>query len=150
MRAFFGWCTVIHGALTRTNNNYRVVGCGEVYPFGSVANGDVGPGSDNETGDPDRIQGRPRYRVRCASRPSCRQPVRFGGALKRELGYHRRFRTRLEVKAAIQQYIEVFYYRMRRRLALGNLAHTIVAENSLFPSDRLTRAARTDLLHQVG
>jgi transposase InsO family protein len=55
----------------------------------------------------------------------------FWGTLKEELIYHRRFRTRAEAQAAIQEYIEVFYNRMRRHSALGNLAPAIFAENYL-------------------
>jgi len=55
----------------------------------------------------------------------------FWGALKEELIYHRRFRTRVEAQAAIQEYIEVFYNRMRRHSALGNVAPAIFAENHL-------------------
>jgi putative transposase len=55
----------------------------------------------------------------------------FWGALKEELIYQRRFRTRVEAKAAIQEYIEVFYNRMRRHSALGNVAPAIFAENHL-------------------
>ena len=55
----------------------------------------------------------------------------FWGTLKEELVYHRRFRTRVEAKAAIQEYIEVFYNRMRRHSALGNLAPAVFAENYL-------------------
>ena len=50
------------------------------------------------------------------------------GCLKQELVHHRRFRTRAEAKAAIQEYIEVFYNRMRRHSALGNIAPAIFAE----------------------
>ena len=50
------------------------------------------------------------------------------GILKQELIYQRRFATRAEAKAAIQEYIEVFYNRMRRHLALGNVAPAIFAE----------------------
>lgn len=46
----------------------------------------------------------------------------FWGTLKQELVHHRRFATRAEAKAAIQEYIEVFYNRMRRHSALGNVA----------------------------
>jgi putative transposase len=53
----------------------------------------------------------------------------FWGTLKEEMVYHRRFRTRVEAQAAIQEYIEVFYNRMRRHSALGNLAPAIFAEN---------------------
>jgi len=56
------------------------------------------------------------------------------GTLKEELVYHRRFRTRIEAQAAIQEYIEVFYNRMRRHSALGNLAPAIFAEK--YPSER--------------
>ena len=52
----------------------------------------------------------------------------FWGFLKQELVHHRRFRTRLEAQAAIQEYIEVFYNRMRRHSALGNIAPAIFAE----------------------
>ena len=55
----------------------------------------------------------------------------FWGTLKEELIYHRRFRTRAEAQAAIQEYIEVFYNRMRRHSALGNIAPAIFAENHL-------------------
>ena len=49
----------------------------------------------------------------------------FWGTLKEKLVYHRRFRTRVEAQAAIQEYIEVFYNRMRRHSALGNLAPAV-------------------------
>lgn len=52
----------------------------------------------------------------------------FWGTLKQELVHHRRFSTRAEAKAAIQEYIEVFYNRMRRHSALGNVAPAIFAE----------------------
>ena len=55
----------------------------------------------------------------------------FWGTLKEELVYHRRFRTRVEAQAVIQEYIEVFYNRMRRHSALGNVAPAIFAENYL-------------------
>ena len=53
------------------------------------------------------------------------------GHTTEELVYHRRFRTRIEAKAAIQKYIEVFYNRMRRHSALGNVAPAIFADNYL-------------------
>lgn len=57
-------------------------------------------------------------------------PVKsFWGFLKEELVYQRRFHTREEAKAAIQESIEVFYNRMRRHSALGNIAPAIFAEN---------------------
>jgi len=51
----------------------------------------------------------------------------FWGALKQEFVYHRRFKTRLEAKAAIQEWIEVFYNRIRRHSSLGNVAPAIWA-----------------------
>ncbi len=51
------------------------------------------------------------------------------GTLKQELVHHRRFTTRAEAKAAIQEYIEIFYNRMRRHSALGNVAPAIFAQN---------------------
>lgn len=52
----------------------------------------------------------------------------FWGTLKQELVHHRRFTTRAEARAAIQEYIEVFYNRMRRHSSLGNVAPAIYAE----------------------
>jgi putative transposase len=52
----------------------------------------------------------------------------FWGSLKQELIFHRWFETRAEAKAAIQEYIEVFYNRMRCHSALGNMAPAIFAE----------------------
>ena len=46
----------------------------------------------------------------------------FLGTLKTELGYPTRFRTRAEARAAIFDYIEVFYNRQRRHSALGFLS----------------------------
>lgn len=52
----------------------------------------------------------------------------FWGTLKQELVHHRRFASRAEAKAAIQEFIEVFYNRMRRHSALGNVAPAVYAE----------------------
>ena len=38
----------------------------------------------------------------------------FWGSLKNELVHHRKFATRAEAKAAIQEHIEIFYNRQRR------------------------------------
>lgn len=46
----------------------------------------------------------------------------FWGALKNELVHHHRFKTRAEAKAAIQEYIEIFYNRQRRHSRLGNVS----------------------------
>jgi putative transposase len=46
----------------------------------------------------------------------------FWGKLKQEWLYDRRFRTRAEAKAAIFEYIEVFYNRRRRHSSCGNIA----------------------------
>ena len=43
----------------------------------------------------------------------------FFGTLKRELIYHRQYRTREEAKQNIFEYIEVFYNRLRRHSTLG-------------------------------
>jgi len=52
----------------------------------------------------------------------------FWGSLKQELVYQRRFATRAEAKAAIQEYIEVFYNRIRRHSVIGNIAPARYAE----------------------
>jgi putative transposase len=43
----------------------------------------------------------------------------FFGTLKRELIYHRQYRTREEATRDIVEYIEVFYNRLRRHSTLG-------------------------------
>ncbi len=50
------------------------------------------------------------------------------GHLKQELIHQRRFHTRNEAMAAIREYIEIFYNRMRRHSALGNMAPSVFAE----------------------
>jgi putative transposase len=46
----------------------------------------------------------------------------FFRTLKVELVYRRRFRTRAEAKAAIVEYIELFYNSRRRHSSLGYLS----------------------------
>jgi putative transposase len=55
----------------------------------------------------------------------------FWGSLKQELIYHRRFRTRLEATAAIQEWIEVFYNRIRRHASLEYIPPAVWAEQKL-------------------
>lgn len=52
----------------------------------------------------------------------------FWGTLKQELVYQRRFKTRLEAQAAIQEWIEIFYNRIRRHTSLGGIAPARWAE----------------------
>lgn len=52
----------------------------------------------------------------------------FWGCLKQELVYQRRFATRAQAKAAIQEYIVIFYNRMRRHSAIGYMAPSVYAE----------------------
>lgn len=44
------------------------------------------------------------------------------GILKSELVHHNRFETRAEARAAIQEYIEIFYNRTRKQARLGYLS----------------------------
>lgn len=60
----------------------------------------------------------------------------FWGALKQELVYHHRFKTRLEAKAAIQEWIEVFYNRIRRHSALGNIPPVKWAEKKIAEKEK--------------
>ncbi|MBX3379060.1 MAG: IS3 family transposase [Phycisphaeraceae bacterium] len=46
----------------------------------------------------------------------------FWGKLKTEMVYHRRFKTKAEARAAVFDYIEAFYNRMRLHAALGYLS----------------------------
>ena len=45
----------------------------------------------------------------------------FFATLKLELGYQRHWRTRTQARSEIFEYIELFYNRQRRHLALGYL-----------------------------
>ena len=58
----------------------------------------------------------------------------FWGALKQEFVYHYRFRTRVQARNAIQEWIEVFYNRIRRHSAIGNIPPAIWADR--FTSER--------------
>jgi putative transposase len=53
----------------------------------------------------------------------------FWGTLKNELVHHCRYETRVEAKASIQEYIEIFYNRQRRHSRLGYLAPAVFARN---------------------
>jgi len=46
----------------------------------------------------------------------------FWGKLKMEMAYHRRFATKEEARAAVFEYIEIFYNRTRLHAALGYLS----------------------------
>ena len=58
-------------------------------------------------------------------------PESLRSHLKQELVHHRRFDTREQAKAAIREWIEVFYKRMRRHSKLGNVVPAIYAQNYL-------------------
>jgi transposase InsO family protein len=53
----------------------------------------------------------------------------FWGTLKQRIVHHRRFRTRLEAQEAIQQWIEIFYNRIRRHTSLGGISPARWAQN---------------------
>ena len=46
----------------------------------------------------------------------------FWGTLKQEIVYHRNFRTRRKACAVIQEWIEIFYNRIRRHTSIGGIA----------------------------
>ena len=46
----------------------------------------------------------------------------FWGSLKNELIHSRRFQTRAQAEAAIREYIEIFYNRIRKQARLGYLS----------------------------
>ena len=52
----------------------------------------------------------------------------FWGSLKNELIHHRKFITRDEAQAAVQEYIETFYNRHRRHSRLGYEAPAVFAQ----------------------
>lgn len=51
------------------------------------------------------------------------------GYIKNELVYHRRLATRAEAKAAIREYIEIFYNRQRRHSRLGYQVPAVFVQN---------------------
>lgn len=53
----------------------------------------------------------------------------FWGTLKNELVHHRRYATRAEAKASIQEYIEIFYNRQRRHSRIGFVPPALFAES---------------------
>jgi transposase InsO family protein len=53
----------------------------------------------------------------------------FWGTLKNELVHHRRYVTRAEAKASIQEYIEIFYNRQRRHSRIGFVPPALFAES---------------------
>ena len=68
----------------------------------------------------------------CPARGNCydNAPMEsFWGSLKNELVHHRRYATRTEAEASIQEYIEIFYNRQRRHSRLGYVAPAVFADN---------------------
>lgn len=53
----------------------------------------------------------------------------FWGSLKREMVNHQSFKTRNEAKSAIQEWIEIFYNRIRRHTSLGGISPARWAAN---------------------
>jgi putative transposase len=52
----------------------------------------------------------------------------FWGCLKQELVHHRHFKTRVQAMMEIQEYIEIFYNRIRRHSSIGDMAPSVYAE----------------------
>jgi len=50
------------------------------------------------------------------------RPEHFWGTLKSELVHHQKFKTRLQAKEEISEYIEIFYNRQRKQKRLGYLS----------------------------
>lgn len=77
------------------------------------------------------------YRISMSRKGNCfdNAPTEsFWGALKQEFVYHHRFRTREQARNAIQEWIEVFYNRIRRHSAIENIPPAIWADR--FISER--------------
>jgi transposase InsO family protein len=59
-----------------------------------------------------------------------RRPYKsFWDSLKNELTHHQHYETRAHAKAAIQEYIEIFYNRQRRHSRLGYQSPAVFAKN---------------------
>jgi transposase InsO family protein len=52
----------------------------------------------------------------------------FWSSLKNELTHHHSYETRANARAAIQEYIEIFYNRQRLHSRLGDLPPALFAE----------------------
>lgn len=52
----------------------------------------------------------------------------FWGSLKNEMTHHQRYPTRAHARAAIREYIEIFYNRQRRYSRLGYVAPAVFAD----------------------
>jgi putative transposase len=52
----------------------------------------------------------------------------FLGCLKQELVHHCHYKTRAEAQASIQEYIVIFYNRIRRHSSIGDIAPSVYAE----------------------
>ncbi len=74
------------------------------------------------------------YRMQCSMsrKGNCHDnaPMEsFWGVLKNELVYRTRFRSRRQAKAAVTEYIEIFYNRQRIQAGLGYLSPAAFAKN---------------------
>ncbi len=82
-------------------------------------------GSQYASGDYQELLGSAGCRCSMSRRGNCwdNAPVEsFFATLKRELVHHHRFRSRAEARAALFEYIEVWYNRKRRHSSLGYLS----------------------------
>ncbi len=56
----------------------------------------------------------------------------FWGSLKNELKHHQQYQTRAHARAAVQEYIEIFYNRQQRHSRLGFQSPAVFAEISKY------------------
>jgi len=91
------------------------------------------------------------FRISMSRRGNCydNAPTEsFWGSLKQELVHHRHFATRLEAKAAIQEYIEIFYNRIRRHSSIGFVPPSVYAE--LFNQKTRLREGFVSMIDSTG
>ena len=119
-REIVGWSMADHLKSSLCENALRMAIQHHAPPAGLIHHSDRGV--QYACGSYRRILDRHEIRASMSRKGDCldKAPMEsFFGSLKTELVYRTRFRTRQEAKAALFEYIEIFYNRRRRHSGIG-------------------------------
>jgi putative transposase len=119
-REIVGWSMADHLKSSLCENALRMAIQHHAPPAGLIHHSDRGV--QYACGSYRRILDRHEIRASMSRKGDCldNAPMEsFFGSLKTELVYRTRFRTRQEAKAALFEYIEIFYNRRRRHSGIG-------------------------------
>jgi putative transposase len=119
-REIVGWSMADHLKSSLGENALRMAIQHHAPPAGLIHHSDRGV--QYACGSYRRILDRHEIRASMSRKGDCldKAPMEsFFGSLKTELVYRTRFRTRQEAKAALFEYIEIFYNRRRRHSGIG-------------------------------